>query len=62
MTTLTLYSFERDEGDPFGEFRTFDYREACEYAMAHGLRVIADEYEWAGSELVDDYTPDKEEV
>lgn len=55
MSTITVYSFENAAG-PFGSFTTMDLDEAKEYARKGALKVIANEYEFADSELVEDYT------
>lgn len=52
--TITVYSFEK-AGDEYGGFTTQDYAEAKEYARANRLLIIANEFEWAGSEPLDDY-------
>ncbi|HYH82284.1 MAG TPA: hypothetical protein VEX86_20915 [Longimicrobium sp.] len=52
--TITVYSFEK-AGDEYGGFTTQDYREAKEYAAAHKLLIIANEFEWAESEPLDDF-------
>lgn len=53
--TLTLYTFEDEHGQPFGDWHTLNYDEAKRHAAAHGLLVVANEFEWAGSEDLDDY-------
>ncbi len=54
--TITVYTF-RDANDSEWAFHTQDYQAAKAYAQANGLLVIANEYEWADSEPVDDYRP-----
>lgn len=53
--SITVYSFEDRDG-PSGSYTTQDYREAKEFARKNNLRVIANEYEWVDSEMVDDFT------
>lgn len=60
---VTVYTVEAKEGSaqtpyPESEFHTQDYEEAQAYAQERKLRVIGNEYEWADSELLDDYTED----
>ena len=63
---VTVYTVEaRKRGEtpyPACDFYTYDYQEAKAYAAQYRLRVIANEYEWADSELLDDYTEDEEEA
>ena len=61
MSTVTLYSFTSgthggpdDGGDTF---TTFDYTEARDRAKRYEMGVIANEYEFSDSELVDDFRP-----
>lgn len=53
--TITVYSFEDKNGLDMG-WTTQDYREAKQHAQEFRLRVIANEFEFADSELVDDFT------
>jgi hypothetical protein len=57
---VTVYTLEakRREDTPYPEsdFYTYDYEEAKQRAAAARLIVIANEYEWADSEPLDDYT------
>ena len=57
----TVYTFEAGPGVemayPDAELWTRDYQEARKYAQEHGYRVIANEYEFEDSELIDDFTP-----
>ena len=61
MSTITLYSFSggiRGGPDDGGDtFTTFDYSEAQKRAVLYSMAVIANEYEWTDSELVDDNRP-----
>ena len=59
---VTVYTVEaRNRADtpyPASEFYTQDYDEAQGYAQRERLIVIANTYEWADSEPLDDYTDD----
>jgi hypothetical protein len=62
---LDVYTLEAREGAaatpyPESEFWTMDYQEAQAEAQDKKLRVIGNTYEWADSELLDDYTEDPE--
>jgi hypothetical protein len=57
MSSITVYTFERP-GDGEDTFTTQDPAEARDRGSAYGLRVIANEYEWAGSELAWDFIDD----
>ena len=59
--TVSRYTFETSDGQPFGEFVTFDYAAACDYGRENELRVIEHEYEWTDSSLVADYSPSEPE-
>jgi hypothetical protein len=59
--TISVYTFEHRRAD--GEYETYngsyatqDYQQAKAYAQSVGLRIVANEYEWADSEPLDDYT------
>jgi hypothetical protein len=52
--TISVYTFVRD-GHEFGSFSTQDYTEAKQYAAENRCLVIANEFEWAGSEPLDDF-------
>jgi hypothetical protein len=60
---LRVYTFEvpsdsgRDLDYPDSELWTLDYQEADAYAQKKGYLLIANEYEWQDSELLEDYTP-----
>lgn len=56
MASVTLYSFEDADGNEFGTFTTFDVTVAREYARTNRMRLIAQEYEYTDSELVEDFT------
>lgn len=57
VTVYTVEARKRDETPyPACDFYTFDYEEAKVYAQRERLIVIANEYEWADSEPLDDYT------
>ena len=57
----TVYTFEVPEGRimryPDAELWTRDYNEADAYAREMGYMLIANEYEFEDSGLVEDYTP-----
>ena len=54
MASLNQYRCEDAGGSEITRFDTF--REAEDYAKEHDLRVIEEEYEYADSSLVSDYT------
>ena len=60
MTDIHVYTLEarnRDETPAAdAEFETENYEEARDRAEAAGLRVIDNTYEWADSEMIDDFT------
>lgn len=56
MATIEVYGFENAAGEATESFTTQDISEAREYARKNRLRVIAYEYEYADSSLVEDYT------
>jgi hypothetical protein len=53
-----VYTFRDRDNDSFGSFHTQDYEEAKQYARENRLRIIGNEYEWADSEDLDDFTED----
>jgi hypothetical protein len=53
--SIERYTFEDSEGREDG-YSTMDMGEARDYARAGRLRLIAHVYEWADSEVVEDYT------
>lgn len=55
MSSIEVYAFEDADGNP-DEFTTMDAREAKSYAIANNRKWIARQYEYADSELVEDYT------
>lgn len=61
MATVTLYTFEGgargSRGDDGDTYSTFDYEEAKARARQYGLAVVANEYEWSDSELLEDFRP-----
>jgi len=59
--SLYVYTFEDGDGNSFGSWSTSDYEEAKGYAMENRYRVIANRYDWADSEVVNDFTPDEDE-
>lgn len=60
--SITVYTFEGPRDNPYtGEYTTQDYQEADRYASVNGYRLIANEYEWADSEMIEDYTGEAEE-
>lgn len=56
VDTIEVYAFEDADGHEFGGFTTTDVAEAREYAMRHGLRIIALVYEFEDSAVIEDYT------
>lgn len=56
MASIELYTFENASGVE-DSFTTHNPKEAEERAIKYGLRVIAQIYEWADSEVVWDFTP-----
>jgi len=62
---VTVYTVEarkrEDTAYPHTEFYTEDYEEAKGYAAEHRLMVIANSYEWADSEPLEDYTGSEED-
>lgn len=59
MSSITVYSFENANG-PFGSYTTQNINDAREYGRNNALKVIANEYEFSDSELVEDFTNDRE--
>jgi hypothetical protein len=57
----TVYTFEVADGQtlqyPDGELWTRNYQEADSHARKMGYMLIANNYEWEDTELVEDYTP-----
>lgn len=58
--TVTVYGFEDAEGTP-DSFTTFDAIAARERAQQYRLKLIAYEYEYADSELIEDFTVNQTE-
>jgi hypothetical protein len=56
LGTLSVYTFERPNGDEFGSFTTDNPIRARRYAKKYSLRAIENRYEFAGSELAFDFT------
>lgn len=56
QSTISVYSFEDADGNEIGTFTTMNYTEACDYAKAACARVRDNEYEYADSTIVADYT------
>jgi hypothetical protein len=56
--TIERYTFEDADGMGPG-YSTFDPAEAREYGQQYGLKVIANSYEWADSEVAWDFTSTK---
>ena len=52
---IRVYTFEQKDGTK-PEFTTQDPNEAKKYAQDNGLKMIANDYEFSDSELVEDYT------
>lgn len=57
---ITVYTFEYDNGAAEG-YRTYNYLVAREHAQNYGLRVIANEYTWWRSSMIDDFTAEAHE-
>jgi hypothetical protein len=55
MASIEVYTFEDKDGAEQG-YVTQDIEEARRYARRYQLRLIANEYEWSDSELVEDHT------
>lgn len=53
--TIEVYTFETDGDAPASDYRTQDINEARQYARQHRFSLIANQYEWADSELLEDY-------
>ena len=56
--TISVYAFEDADGNEFGAFTTQDYEKARAYAIRNGLRFVARDFEFSGTEYLDDYTKD----
>lgn len=57
MSQVEVYSFENSDDEPDSSaYTTTDVDEAKAHAYRHGLKLIANIYEWSDSELVEDYT------
>lgn len=54
--SITVYTFEDKEGPGGDSFTTTDPDEARRRGQRYGMRVIANEYEWADQEVAWDYT------
>lgn len=52
---ITLYAFEDEAGNEDGTFTTLDINEARDYARRARCRIVAHTYEWADSEVLEDY-------
>lgn len=57
MSEITVYAFEEGDDQSATDWTTFSITEAREYAQEHGYSMIARTYEYADSELVEDYRP-----
>lgn len=60
---ITVYTLEDKEGHPVNETagEYWDYEEAKNAAIVEHARVIANEYEFSDSHMVDDFTDTEEE-
>lgn len=57
--SYTRYTVEDADGSEQSVmFEESEYAEARDYALAIKGEVIGNEYEWTGSEIVDDFTDD----
>lgn len=54
--TVTVYTFTNREDNESGCYKTQDYREAEEYARRYGLKIVANEFEFSCSHVVEDFT------
>ena len=62
VTVYTVEARKRDETPyPASDFATQDYEAAKRYAQQERLIVIANSYEWADSEPLEDYTGSEED-
>ncbi len=59
MATITVYSFESKDGTE-DTFTTVDVHEARERARRYRMKLIANEYEWTDSEVIEDFTASTE--
>ena len=56
---ITVYTLEDANGQPVNDtWSTMDYREARDAGENWQARVIANEYEFSDSHMVDDFTPE----
>lgn len=56
-----VYSFRDSNGDEDGSYTTQDYEEAKKYAVRTKQMVICNEFEFADSYMVDDFTGNNDE-
>jgi hypothetical protein len=56
---IEVFCFEDADGNAVDYFTTRDIEEARRYAIANGYAIIARIFEYADSELVEDYRPKK---
>jgi hypothetical protein len=54
--TIEVYAFEGADGEEH-DWTTQDYGEAKAYAQQHRLALIARQFDYTDSELVEDYRP-----
>lgn len=58
VTVYTVEARKREDTEyPHTDFYTQDYEKAKRYAEDNRLLLIANTYEWADSELLEDYAP-----
>lgn len=58
MSEYTRYTVEDSDGNDYGAvWEQSEYADAKTYAMQVHGKVIAQEYTWEDSEVVEDYTP-----
>jgi hypothetical protein len=55
MDKIEVYVFEDADGNPFGSYATTNVKDAKEYALDAGLRVVARVYEFSHSEPVPEW-------
>jgi len=54
--TIEIYRFQNADGIELDR-TLYTIREARDFAKSHRLQIIAHTFEWADSEMIEDYTP-----
>jgi hypothetical protein len=54
---ITVYTFETENDEVATDYETQSLEEAHVFAKENGYSLIANEYELADSELIEDYRP-----